>query len=73
MEYYWILPVVAVAGGIIYATLTSYWKSRSGSADPALARAIAENTAINTAVLAKLNAIDTRLGAVEKTLTDIPA
>ena len=31
-----------------------------------------QNIATNEAVLAKLDSIETRLGAVEKTLTDIP-
>ena len=76
MDFYWLIPVVAIAGGITYAILNSYWKSGPrGSAmvaDPGLAAALAENAAVNKALLEKLNSIDARLGAVEKTLTDIP-
>lgn len=76
MDFYWLIPVIAVAGGITYAILNSYWKSdahRNGAtADPGLAAALAENAAVNKALLEKLDSIDARLGAVEKTLTDIP-
>ena len=36
-----------------------------------LKKALEENAAVNKALLAKLETIDTRLGTVEKTLTDI--
>lgn len=76
MDFYWLIPVIAVAGGITYAILNSYWKSGASSnattADPGLAAALAENAAVNKALLEKLDSIDARLGAVEKTLTDIP-
>ena len=76
MDFYWLIPVVAIAGGITYAILNSYWKSGShrgaASADPGLAAALVENAAVNKALLEKLNSIDSRLSTVEKTLTDIP-
>jgi hypothetical protein len=76
MDFYWLIPVVAIAGGITYAILNSYWKSgargNATAADPGLAAALAENAAVNKALLEKLGSIDARLGAVEKTLTDIP-
>ncbi|MEO6944162.1 MAG: hypothetical protein ABI053_05570 [Lacisediminihabitans sp.] len=76
MDFYWLIPVIAVAGGITYAILNSYWKSgaRGNSAviDPALTATLAENAAVNKAILEKLGSIDARLAAVEKTLTDIP-
>lgn len=76
MDFYWLIPVVAIAGGITYAILKSYWNSAAhGNAavtDSGLAAALAENAAVNKAILEKLGSIDARLGAVEKTLTDIP-
>jgi hypothetical protein len=76
MDFYWLIPVVAIAGGITYAILNSYWKSGARGnatvADPGLVGALAENAAVNKALLEKLGSIDARLGAVEKTLTDIP-
>jgi hypothetical protein len=39
---------------------------------PELAKAIAQNTEVNKALLDKLGIIEDRLGAVEKTLNDIP-
>lgn len=76
MDFYWLIPVVAIAGGITYAILNSYWKSGTrgnvAAADPGLSIALSENAAVNKAILEKLGSIDARLGAVEKTLTDIP-
>jgi hypothetical protein len=71
-EFAWIVPAVAVIGGLTYVILTSYWKSHRTSADPATAKALEENSAINKALLEKLTSIDDRLTAVEKTLNDIP-
>lgn len=75
-NWYYLIPIVAIAGGITYAILNSYWKSKSGhaaaSVNPDLAAALAENAAVNKALLEKLDSIDSRLSAVEKTLTDIP-
>jgi hypothetical protein len=72
MDYGWLIPTVAIAGGITYAILSKYWKSRAGAAHPAVQKTLDENLATNQAVLARLDSIETRLGAVEKTLTDIP-
>jgi hypothetical protein len=74
MEYGWayLIPAIAIAGGITYAILNRYWKARAQFGSPAAQKAIEENTATNAAVLAKLESIETRLGVVEKTLTDIP-
>jgi hypothetical protein len=69
--YGWIVPTVAVIGGLIYLILHSYWKSRSAGGATAQ-RAVDEHTATNKAVLDKLDSIDNRLTAVEKTLNDIP-
>jgi hypothetical protein len=40
--------------------------------NPELANAITQNSEVNKALLEKLGTIETRLGAVEKTLNDIP-
>jgi hypothetical protein len=72
-----LVPVVAVAGGLTYAILASYWKSKerfakaSGTDD--LRGALDASTAASKAVLDRLDAIDARLRTVEKTLTDIPS
>jgi hypothetical protein len=72
----YLIPIVAIAGGITYAILSSYWKAKSRSAgaeDSAdLRKALDSSTAANLAVVARLDAFDTRLSTVEKTLTDIP-
>lgn len=74
MESQWafLIPVVAIAGGITYAILSKYWKSKAGAAHPAVQKTLNENLSTNQAVLAKLDSIESRLQAVEKTLTDIP-
>ncbi|MCU1558730.1 MAG: hypothetical protein JWN09_2725 [Microbacteriaceae bacterium] len=76
MEYGWayIIPVVAIAGGITYAIFNSYFKSkgRIAAAAPDLQAALEANTAASNAILERLDSIESRLGTVEKTLTDIP-
>lgn len=71
----WIIPVVAIIGGLTWLTLSAYWKYRqrtSEVASPELRKALDANTEASRAVLAKLDALDQRLATVEKTLTDIP-
>lgn len=71
----WIVPVVAVIGGLTWLTLSAYWKYRlraSEGGGPNLRGALDANTEATRAVLAKLETLDQRLTAVEKTLTDIP-
>jgi hypothetical protein len=68
--YAWIgIVFVAFSGitGLIGAI--SYGRRKE---NPELANAIAQNSEVNKAVLEKLGTIETRLGAVEKTLNDIP-
>ena len=73
MEYLdaYLIPIVAVGGGITYAILNRYGKSKERVGNPTMPKALEENTAVNKAMLEKLHSIDTRLSAVEKTLTDI--
>jgi hypothetical protein len=79
MEYGWayLVPVVAIAGGITYATLSMYWKRKSQFAKSfgadELRTALDASTASGAAILARLETIETRIGTVEKTLTDFPA
>jgi hypothetical protein len=76
MEFGWayLVPAIAVAGGITYVILKSYWKSRgqSSGSNTELQTALEASTAASKAILDKLESIETRLGTVEKTLTDIP-
>jgi hypothetical protein len=78
MEFGWayLVPAIAVAGGITYVILKSYWKSRgqiaSTSGNSELRAALDASTAASRAILDRLESIETRLGTVEKTLTDIP-
>ncbi len=71
----WIIPTVAIIGGLRGLTLSAYWKYRrrtSEVASPELRKALDANTEASRTVLAKLDALDQRLATVEKTLTDIP-
>jgi hypothetical protein len=72
-----LIPVIAVAGGLTYAILASYWKSREhfakASGTDELRSALDASTAASKAILDRLDTIDARLTAVEKTLTDIPS
>jgi hypothetical protein len=76
MEFGWayLVPAIAVAGGITYVTLKAYWRSKSQSSggNTELQAALEASTAASKAILDKLEGIETRLGRVEKTLTDIP-
>jgi len=69
---YYLIPVVAIVGGITYAILSQYWKRRSNT-DPRLESALEASVTANREVLARLDSIETRLGAIEKTLNDIPS
>lgn len=69
--YAWLAIVfvaVSGAGGIVGSVV---WGRRRDES-PELAAAIADNTTVNKALLEKLGTIESRLGAVEKTLNDIP-
>ena len=63
---------IAIAGIVVWGIteLARLVFSRSGSND--LTKVIEENAATNRVLLEKLEGIDSRLGAVEKTLNDIP-
>lgn len=78
MEYLWpyLIPIVAIGGGITYAIFREYWKRKAefstGTTSPELLAALEANTEASKAIVARLDTIDSRLGSVEKTLTDIP-
>ena len=60
--------VVAWAAMVIIGAI-AYARSKGGAAKNT--EVLEQNIATNQAVLAKLDSIETRLGVVEKTLTDI--
>lgn len=70
MEYIpwfvWIVIVAIVAGVVI--TVTNSLAGRRSE----LTQALKQNAEVNARLLARLDGIDDRLGAVEKTLNDIP-
>lgn len=71
----WIIPAVAITGGVTFLILATYWKYQQRTAEaasPELRKTLDANAEANRAVLAKLDALDQRLATVEKTLTDIP-
>jgi hypothetical protein len=57
--------------GIIMGSLISIANAFAGR-NTALAKALEQNAAVNEKLIARLDGIDSRLGSVEKTLTDIP-
>lgn len=64
--FVWIVLLGIIAGIIITAIQTF------GKRNDKLAKALEQNTLVNEKLVTRLDAIDDRLGAVEKTLTDIP-
>jgi len=69
---YYLIPIVAIVGGVTFVILSSYWRSKRDASNPELQAALEANTAASKAIVEKLESIDSRLSAVEKTLTDIP-
>ena len=68
--FVWIPIIAIVVWGI--TELVRLLTSGRGKKSDDLAKAIEDNAAINRMLLEKLDGIDARLGAVEKTLNDIP-
>lgn len=64
--YAWIAIIGIIIGGLV--TIVGSFTSRNSE----LTKTIESNTAINEKLVERLEAIDARLGAVEKTLNDIP-
>jgi len=65
----WIAIIGALGSGV---TGIFYALRRKDTDNADLAHALEQNAAVNQALLAKLETIDARLGAVERTLNDIP-
>jgi hypothetical protein len=68
--YAWVGITFVAFWGVIGLIAVIGWSRRKEN--PALAEAIVQNSEVNKALLEKLGTIETRLGAVEKTLNDIP-
>ena len=70
------VAVVAIVGGIVSSYLTNQQKTKRALAVAASGgdykKFAEESAAVQRQLLARLDAIDGRLAAVEKTLTDIP-
>ena len=72
-----LIPLVVIAGGIVYAILLTYWRSKEkwsrASGTVELRKALDDSTAASYAIAERLNSIDARLAVVERTLTEIPS
>lgn len=77
MEYAFafLVPIVAIIGGITYSIFNQYFKTRRHVAEaegsPALREALVKSNETNAALLEKLTALDSRLGAIERTLSEV--
>ena len=74
---YWAwIPIVAIIAWLIVVSVMYITKSRERIAetkgDPAIQQALDRSTAANEAIASRLSSIETRLGAIETTLNDIP-
>jgi hypothetical protein len=70
------IPLAAIIGGITLAIFAIYFKTKkdiAGASGPGVAvKAIEDNAEVSRQVLARLDALDARLAAVEKKLTRVP-
>jgi len=77
MENGWayLIPIVAIIGGITAAIFNQYFKTRRRVAEtegsPALREALVQSNDINARLLDRLNTMDARLGAIERTLSEV--
>lgn len=78
MDNSWIgyfIPIVAIAGGITFVIFSQYFSMKRDVAQagnsPELIAALAESHDVNTKLLARLDSIDARLGAIERTLHEV--
>jgi hypothetical protein len=62
----WIAIVGIIVGGLI--SLANVFAGRNSK----VAEALRQNAAVNEKLIERLDGIDSRIGAVEKTLNDIP-
>ncbi|MEO6941684.1 MAG: hypothetical protein ABI238_05285 [Terrimesophilobacter sp.] len=61
------IAIFGIIAGVIITVVTKF-----AGRNTELSKALDQNSAVNEKLLARLDAIDSRLGSVEKTLTDIP-
>lgn len=77
MENGWayLLPAVAIAGGITFVIFNQYFKTRRRLAEtesiPELKAALTQSNELNAKLVERLTAVDTRLGAIERTLNEV--
>ncbi len=71
IPWYGYIAIVGVSGWAVMVIIGSLGWSRSKAGSNKSNDLIEQNIATNKAVLAKLDSIESRLGVVEKTLTDI--
>jgi hypothetical protein len=71
----YLIPIVAIAGGITYAIFDRYYKAKrdiaTAGASPEVAAALRTSNELNATLVGKLTAIETRLSAIEKTLNEV--
>ncbi|TFD58821.1 hypothetical protein E3T39_10605 [Cryobacterium suzukii] len=72
-DFAYLVPIVAIIGGITYAIFNQYFKSRrrDNEGSPAVREALARSNETNAALLSRLTAMDTRLAAIERTLSEV--
>ncbi|WP_105034391.1 hypothetical protein [Cryobacterium aureum] len=72
-DFAYLVPIVAIIGGITYAIFKQYLRSRGHDYEgsPAVREALARSNETNAALLSKLTAMDTRLAAIERTLSEV--
>lgn len=73
---YWVysIPLAAIIGGITIAIFAMYFKNKKdiAMAGTGATRASEDNAQVNRQVLARLDALDARLAAVENKVSRIP-
>lgn len=70
------IPLAAIIGGITLAIFAIYFKTKkdiAGASGSGVAlKAVEDNAQVNRQILARLDALDGRLAAVESKLTRVP-
>ena len=69
-NWIYLIPLAGIVGGITVAIYAIYVKSKSREDESGSARFAQESAAVNRQVLDRLDAIDVRLAAVEKSLRE---
>ena len=73
MEIDWVnlVPIVGIIGGIVFAIFDQEFKTRRRLAEAEVTSALTKSNQTNTALLEKLTAMDSRRGAIERTLSEV--